>query len=396
MGKALENIRVLDFTRMFAGPFCTMLLGQLGAEIIKIEFQGSGDASRTLPPLTEGGEGYAFVVYNRGKKSITLDLSTAEGQEIARELAKKVDVLVENFAPGVMDRLGLGYEKISEINPKLIYASVSGFGQTGPYSSRPAYDPIAQAMGGLMSITGFPDNPPTLAGLGTADYLGGLYATVSILAALRYRDRTGEGQEIDISLQDSTWATTPSGFLPFYYLEGEVQRVGNAHPTVVPWDTYLAKDGYVFIATITVGQWENFAKLMGREDLIRDPASTTLRERMKHRSEIDAIVSEWTKKRTMAEIVQEMSDAHLPCSPVPTIGMLANDPQLLSREMIVEIEQLISGKLKVTGSVFKLSKTPGDAAFPAPFLGQHNHEVYAEILNYSQERISELMKEGII
>ena len=177
---------------------------------------------------------------------------------------------------------------------------------------------------------------------------------------------------------------------------GEVHRLGNRHPTVVPWDVYLAKDGYVFIATITVGQWENFARLMGREDLIQDPESATLRERMKHREEIDAIVSEWAKERTVAEIVQETSDAHLPCSPIPTMDVLFEDPQLLDREMIVEVEQLLSGKLKVPGSVFKHSKTPGDAVLPAPFLGQHNHEVYAEILNYSQDRISELMKEGII
>ena len=396
MAKALENIRVLDFTRMYAGPFCTMLLGQLGAEIIKVEFLGSGDASRSQPPITEGGESYVFANFNRGKKSITLDLKTAEGQEIARELVKKVDVLIENFTPDVMDRLGLGYEQVSKINPKLIYASISGFGHTGPYRSRPSYDPIAQAMGGLMSITGFPENPPTLAGAGTADYLGGLYTTVSILAALQYRHRTGEGEEIDISLQDCTWATYATGTLGNYYLEGEVQRLGNATIGVVPWDTYLAKDGYVFIATVTVGQWETFAKLMGREDLIKDPQSTTQRERMKHRSEIDAIVSEWTEKRTVAEIVKEMNDAHLPCSPVPTMDMLVKDPQLLSREMIVEIEQLISGKLKASGSVFKHTRTPGDAKFPAPFLGQDNHEVYSEILNYSEERISKLMNEGII
>ena len=382
---------------MYAGPFCTMLLKELGAEVIKVEFRGSGDAVRASPPITEGGEGYIFIILNRGKKAITLDLRADEGREIAGKLIKKADILVENFTLGVMDKLGLSYEKVSKANPKLIYASLSGFGQTGPYRSQPAFGLIAQAMGGWMSITGFPDDPPTKTGPSLADFMGALYAATSILAALQYRHKTGEGQEIDISLQDCVWATTAVEFSPPYFLRGEVpQRLGNGLPDVVPWGTYPAKDGYVALPIPLAGQWETFVKLAGREDLLRDPESMTLKERVKHRSETDAIVSEWTKERMVAEVLKEMSKVHLPCAPIPTIDKVVNDPQLLSRGMITEVEQTISGKLKVPGSVFKLSKTPGDPMAPAPFLGQHNYEVYSALLGYSEEEIKKLQDEGVI
>ncbi len=397
MAKSLENITVLDFTRAYAGPFCTMLLKELGAEIIKIEIPGGGDAVRGNPPQTEGGEGYIFVILNRGKKSITLNLRSEKGRQITMDLTKRVDVVVENFSPGVMDRLGLGYGELSKINPTLIYASLSGFGHTGPYSSQAAYDIVAQAMGGLMGVTGFPGNPPTKVGTAIADFLGGFYTAVSVLAALQHRWRTGGGQAIDISMQDCVWALTAIEYCPGYFLTGEnPEPLGNGVVASAPFNAYLAKDGYVVINVATVGQWEELLRIMGREDLIGNQSYTTSVGRVTHRNEVDAIVSEWTRPRTVEEVVNVLRNARLPCSPIPTFDRVANDPQLTNREMIVDVEQPISGKLKVPGSVFKMSGTPGDARLPAPFLGEHNYDIYSRLLGYNEQEITELADEGII
>jgi len=256
---------------------------------------------------------------------------------------------------------------------------------------------VAQALGGLMSVTGFPDAPPTRAGPAIADFLGGFNATISILAALRHKEKTGEGQEIDVSLQDCIWAITSIEHAPLYFLSGRApQRYGNGVFNVVPYGTYPTKDGYVVISIVTVGQWEDFVKVIGRADLISIPKYAVQSERIKYRDEIDDMVSEWTKVRTVAEVVNALHDASLPCSALPTFDEVANDPQLLSRDMVVEVEQPISGKVKVPGLALKLSKTPGDASSPAPFLGQHNYEVYSYVLGYSEQEIRGLSDNGII
>lgn len=397
MVKALENIKVLDFTRVVGGPFCTLLMQNLGAEVIKVEIPGGGDTFRTFPPLTEGLEGYGFLILNRGKKSITLNLEAKRGREIAKELVKKVDVIVENFRPGVMERLGLSYEELRKINPPLIYASISGFGHSGPRSSQASFDIVAQAMGGLMSVTGFPDTPPTRTGPSIGDYMGGLNATIAILTALFYREKTGEGQTIDISLQDGIWSITGMEYIGTYALYGNVPlRYGNGHLRGTPYGTYPTKDGYAVIAIGTVGHWESFLKVIGRTDLIGVPKYATQSERHKYKDEVDTIVSEWTKERTAAEVLNELEKANLPCSPLPTFEEVLNDPHLLSRDMIIEVQQPISGNLRMPGSVFKLSKTPGNASSPAPFLGQHNYEVYSGILGYSEQEVRELENSGII
>ncbi|MBE0415997.1 MAG: CoA transferase [Dehalococcoidia bacterium] len=396
MAKALDGIKVLDFTRALAGPFCTLQLAELGAEVIKIEIPEGGDLMRGSPQ-TVGDENYMFIVANRGKKSITLNLSSERGREICKELVKKVDVLVENFSPGVMDRLGLGYEELKKVNPGLIYASSSGFGHTGPRSSQTAYDMIIQAMSGYMSVNGYPDSPPTKGGGAIGDTIPALYNTISILAALHYRARTGEGQHIDISMQDCMWAILGPTEVSCYFRTGEdPPRMGNRERDVGPYGAYTAKDGYVVIAVVTVGQWQNFLRIIGREDLIGVEKYATQAERSKHMDEVDALVEEWTRERTMKEIVNTLNDAHLPCSPIPTFAEAANDPQILSRGMVTEVEQVISGRLKVPGSPFKLSKTPGDPTAPAPFLGQHNYEVYSNVLGYSEQEISKLADDGII
>lgn len=395
MAKALEGVKVLDFTRMAAGPYCTMLLAELGAQVVKIEQPGSGDPFRTTPPINRG-ESYSFVMLNRGKKSVTLDLASQRGQELAKELVKKVDIVAENFTPGVMDRLGLGYDELNKINYRLIYASTSGFGHTGPDTSQPAFDPIIQARGGLMSVTGFPDSRPTKAGIGVADMLGGIWTVAAVLAALHYRERTGKGQFIDISMQDCMWAITALEHLSTYSLTGKAPpRIGNGQPWSCPFNSYPAKDGEVIIALVG-GGWQELLRIMGREELVGSDRYATISKRVKYRAEVDGIVSDWTRTKTVKEIVAEVSGAGLPCSPVSTFDEVANDPQLLSRGMIVEVEQSMAGKLKVPGSVFKLSVTPGDIKLPAPLLGQHNAEVYSDLLGYSEQEITKLAAERII
>jgi CoA:oxalate CoA-transferase len=397
MPGALSGVRVMDFSRMYAGPYCSMILRELGAEVIKIEFRESGDACRTIPPITEGGEGYVFSILNRGKKSITLELREKEGQEIARGLIKESDVLLENFTPGVMDRLGMGYSEVSKLNPRLIYASLSGFGQTGPNASRAAYDTVAQAMGGLMSVTGFPENPPTKCGPPIADLSGGAYTVIAILAALQHRNTSGQGQRVDVSLQDCMWLTTAVETLAPYVLNGHsAGRIGNMHPSIVPWNNYHARDGYIVLCIVTVGQWQKMAEVMGRPDLVQDPDTLPLASRVQRREELDGLVADWVKDRTVVEIQKLMDEASLPCAPVMDTGQLVNDPHIQSRQMVVEVEQMLSGPLKMPGSVFKLSATPGDPLVPAPFLGEHNGEVYSSLLGYSEEKIEELMAREII
>jgi len=397
MAKALDGVRVLDFTRMYAGSFTTMLLAELGAEVIKVELPEGGDAVRTIAPQTKGLESYPFIILNRGKKSITLNLSSTIGQSICQQLVSKCDILAENFTPGVMERFGLDYEQLRQDNPGLLYASISGFGHTGPYRTYVAFDTIIQAMAGFISVTGLPGSPPTKAGPAVADFTGSTYAVISILAALQYRSKTGQGQFIDISLQDCMWLTTAIQFLPDYLTSGqEPKKLGNRQIEVTPFSIYPAKDGYIVLAIVTVDQWVRFLEVIGRQELRDVPEYASQLSRIRHVDEIDAIVEEWTKQRTVDEMITQLRAADLPCSPVPKFSEVVNDPQLASRNMQVEVEQLVSGKLKVPGSPFKMSLTPGDATQPTPFLGQHNYEVYSELLGYDSAQISKLQGEGII
>jgi crotonobetainyl-CoA:carnitine CoA-transferase CaiB-like acyl-CoA transferase len=374
-----------------------MLLAELGAEVIKVEIPEAGDGVRNLAPQTEGQESYPFVILNRGKLGVTLNLNSEAGRNICKELVGKSDILIENFTPGVTEKLGLSYEQLNPLNPKLIYASISGFGQTGPSRTQVAFDTIIQAMGGLVSVNGQPDSPPTKVAPAIADFLGGTYAIIAILAALQYRSVSGRGQRIDISMQDSVWAITAIQHLPVYLMTGqEPPRLGNRMIEVTPFNIYPAKDGYVVIAIVTVGQWERLLEVLGREDLKDVPEYRSQVDRVKHMDVIDSIVEEWSRERTVDEIVALLRPLDLPCSPVPTFGQITEDPQLASREMQVEVEQLISGKLKVPGSVFKMSETPGDPSQPAPFVGQHNAEVYSSLLGYDSETIDRLQREGVI
>jgi crotonobetainyl-CoA:carnitine CoA-transferase CaiB-like acyl-CoA transferase len=394
---ALDGTKILDFTHALGGPFCTLLLRELGAEVLKVERPGSGDVTRHRAPLTRANESGTFIMLNRGKKCITLNLKSARGRDICKELVKKVDVVVENFSTGTLDRLGLGSEELCRLNPGLIYASLSAFGHTGPRTMEAGYDPIAQAMGGLTTLTGYPDRPPVKAGPPIADLGTGAFVALAVVAALNHRTRTGKGQVIDISMQDAIWLFTAIEFASNYFIEGVVpQRYGNGVPHATPANLYTAKDGYVIIATAEQVQVQNVYRVIGREDLLNTPLGAEQKERIKHREEIDLIVEEWTKTRTVEEILGALKKADVPCAPVPTYDQVCHDPQLLSREMIIEVDQPLSGKVKTPGSLFKLSGTPGNNNYPASGLGEHNREVYSGLLGYSEEEIKMLEETGVI
>ncbi|HTY63468.1 MAG TPA: CoA transferase [Acidobacteriota bacterium] len=396
MAKALEGVRVLDFTQYLSGPHCTSVLSELGAEIIKIEMPGKGEPERQAMPKTLKREAYQFLSYNRGKKSITLNLKSPKGLELARKLAAKVDILVENFAPGVLDRLGLGYGEASKINPRIIYASISGFGQTGPRCNDVSYDVVAQAMGGLMSVTGDPDGEPLKAGISLGDYMGGYNGVIAILAALHYRSVTGEGQAIDISMQDGIWAMVFPDRADYFDTFAVPKRYGNKLSSSAPFGAYHAKDGHVIICTITDPQWQKVLQAMGREDLSGEQSYATRENRTKNMRAVDGLVQAWCKEKTVEEVMAALKKFQVPCSPLPTFDQVAGDPQLRSREMIVEVEQPVSGKVKLSGSVYKMSKTPGDRKKIAPEVGQHNEEIYGGLLGLDAEEIQRLRDESII
>ena len=396
MAGVLDGIKVLDFTQVYSGPYCSMLLKELGADIIKVERPGSGDLTRNDVPHTEGLEGGVFINLNRGKQSITLDLKSEKGRNICRALAKKVDVLVENFSPGTMTKLGLDSQELCKLNPRLIYASISAYGQTGPMREYPGFDPIAQANGGLTIVNGTPENPVRCA-ISIADFSAGMFAALAIAGALFHRVNTGEGQTIDISMQDCIWQLTSIEFAPYYFLNGQKPpRLGNSHSAMIPCNLYPTKDGRVFISAGVLAQVHRLYNAMGRGDLINTPLGANQNERCNHREEIDAAITEWTKTKNTEDIVSLLKDADVPCTKLPEFDEVCRDPQLLSRDMIIEVEQTVSGIVKTPGSLFKLSKTPGNVKYPAPILGEHNYKVLSEMLGLSEPEITQLADEGVI
>lgn len=396
MSGALNGIKVLDLTQVYSGPFCTLLLKDLGAEIIKVERPGSGDLVRYDVPHTSAMEAGHFINLNRGKKSITLNLQTEQGKQILKDLACKVDILLENFSPGTMDKLGLNSTTICQLNPRLIYASLSAYGQTGPKRNYPGFDPVAQAMGGMTAVTGFADRP-TRCGVSIADFSSGLFTALAITTALFHRGLTGEGQTIDISMQDCIWQLASMEYAPYYFLNHqEPPRLGNGHAAMIPCNLYPATDGFVIVSAGVLAQVKRLYMAMGREDLLNTPLSENQNVRYKYRNEIDQAITEWTKMHTMDEILTTLGKADVPCSRVPTFAEICNDPHLISRDMIIEIEQPLSGKFQTTGSLFKMSKTPGNIQYPAPYLGQNNEDVYTDMLGYNQEKIIKLSADGVI
>lgn len=391
----LDGIRVLDFTRALAGPYCTLMLGDLGADVIKVEVPGRGDDTRQWGPPFIGDESVYFMSVSRNKRSVTVNLKDERGKEIIRRLAARCDVLCENFSPGTMDRLGLGYEELRQVNPRLIYSSISGFGQDGPAFKRPAYDVILQGMGGVMSITGEPDGPPTKVGVPIGDINCGMFAAYATVSALFHRERTGEGQRIDSSMLAGQ--VTQLVFLAGgYFATGEVPgRLGNFHPTLVPYGTYPTRDGYVNIAVGNNTQWRAFCEALDLQRLLADERLKDNSGRKGHRAEVTQAIVDRLRDLTTAEVVAILEKVSVPCGPIYDIKQVFDDPQSQHLGMRQRIQHPTVGEISVTGHPSVYSATPASIRIPPPTLGQHTNEVLAW-LGYSREEIAALRADEVI
>ncbi len=395
--KALDDIRILDLSRVIAGPFGTSLLGDMGARIVKVELPGRGDDGRYGFPSVDGVP-VAFKALNRNKSGITLDMRKPEGAELLRRLVPHFDVVVENFSAGTMEGWGIGYESLAALQPRLIYAALSGFGQTGPYASRTSYDIIAQAMGGLMGITGFADGPPMRGGGSLGDFIGGTFLAVAILGAIHHRERTGEGQFVDVSNMDAILSMLDNWPTVHATTGRQPPRLGNRHAFVTPYDCFAARDGYLVIG---IGNSRLFRELMaaiGHEELGRDPRYKSPQARLDRHDEVNRIVADWVATKTVAEALAVLGPegANIPCSPVMSVDDLLADPHVRAREMIVELPDPTLGKIPVTGVPFKLSRSPGRVERLGPDLGQDNEEIFGGLLGLSEKERERLRSEGVI
>ena len=394
--KALEGVRVLDLTRALAGPFCTLMLGDYGSDVIKIELPGSGDDTRTWGPPFIGEESAYFLSINRNKRSLTLNFREPKAVEVFLKLAGESDVVVENFTPGVMARLGIDYETVKAINPRIVFCSISGFGQTGPYKARPAYDQIMQGISGLMSITGDPAGEPEKIGIAVTDIGAGMWAAFSVLAALRHRYETGEGQYIDIAMLDAqvAWLTYQAAF--YFANDTPPQRLGKAHPTLVPYQGFMAQDGKYF--NVAVGSerlWDRFCQGIGRQDLKDDPEYATNGDRVRNRAKIVPLLQEFFLTRSSTEWVTDLQAVSVPAGPINDLADVFADPQVIHREMFLEMPHPTLGSIKQTGLPLKFSVTPGGLDRHPPLLGEHNREILAG-LGYSDADIEEMAAGAVI
>ena len=391
---ALSDIKVLDLTRVLAGPYATMLLADLGAEIIKIEQPEKGDDSRAFGPYKNGESAY-FMSINRNKESITLNLKAPEGKEILKELVKQVDILVENFRPGTMEKLGLGYDVLKEINPRLIYASSTGYGQTGPYSQRPAYDAVVQAMGGIMSITGQPDGVPTRVGTSIGDITAGLFCAAGILAALHERERSGVGQMVDVAMLDCQVAILENAISRFEFT-GEIPHpIGNRHPSIVPFEPFDTLTTPIMLAAGNDRLWVTLCGLM-ELDLADDPRFKTNPLRNENYTALRPILAERFMTKTAEEWQQLFDDAGIPCGPINTVDKVVTNEQVVAREMILEVEHPTAGATRIPGIPIKLSRTPGEIRLPAPVLGAETEKILTRCLNLTPEQIAALREKQVI
>ena len=391
----LKGIRVLDLTRILAGPYATMILRDLGAEVIKIEQPGVGDEARDFGPFKNDFSLY-FMSVNRGKKSITLNLKSPRGKELFLELVKGSDILVENFRPGTMEKLGLDYESLKTHHPSLLYAACSGFGQTGPYAMRGAYDMIIQGMGGIISITGEPDRPPVRVGTSIGDITSALFTAIGILSALRHRDQTGEGQLIDVGMLDCQVAILENAMVR-YFSTGDIPRpLGRRHPAITPFEVFESADGYVVIAIGNNELWRKFCEHVGHSELIDDDRFNTNALRTENHESLFPILAEIMCRRTTDAWVEALEAIGVPCGPVNTVDKVANDPQVLARDMIAEVEHNTTGTVQIPGIPIKLSETPGQIDAPAPNLGEHTSEVLIDLLGLGAEEVNQLKQNGIV
>jgi len=405
MSGPLAGLRVFDLTRILAGPTCTQLLGDLGAEVIKIERPGAGDDTRKWgPPYLKDAAGKNttesayYLANNRNKRSVSIDVATPEGQALARRLIAKCDIMLENFKVGDMARYGLAYADLKDQFPSLIYCSISGFGQTGPYAPRPGYDLLAQGIGGIMSVTGEADRPPMKVGVGIADIMCGMYATIAILAALNHRRETGKGQYIDLALLDSqvAWLTTVG---LNYLTSGEVPgRMGNEHHNIVPYNVMPSSDGYFILAVGNDGQFAKFCGFAGAPELAKDPRFATNEARLKNRKALYDILPDLTRKKTRDEWIDGLAKAGVPASPVNDIAQVFQDPQVKARGMQLTLPYAgaANGKVDLIANPIRFSETPIEYRMPPPTLGQHTAQVLQELLDIGPAELAELKARGAV
>jgi formyl-CoA transferase len=391
--QSLQGIRVLDVTQVMAGPFCTMLLGDLGADVVKVE-PPEGDSIRATAG-SRGGESPAFWGINRNKRGIVLDLKHPRGPEVFRRLADRADVLVENYRPGALDALGLGYEELSRTHPGLIYASISGFGRTGPYAGQGGFDLVAQGMSGLMSVTGEPDRPPVKCGVPITDLAAGLFALQAVLAAYVHRLRTGEGQHVDTSLLEAGIAL--SVWEAAQYLGGGPvpEPLGSAHRLFAPYQAIRCADGYITLGAANQRIWERLAAALGRPDLVARPEYEDMARRVRNRESLVAEIEAVTARETRAHWLRRLGEAGVPCGPISDYAEVFADPQVKERAMVQSLDHPAGGRVRVLGPAAKLSKTPARLQRPSPLLGQHTAEVLREA-GYVDSDIADLARQGVV
>ena len=401
MGKALEGIRVIDFTHNQAGPSCAQMLAWLGADVIKVEGPEFADSSRTQASESPDLDSPFYLLLNSNKRSITLNLKTEKGKEICKKLICQADVAIENFSLGVMDRLGLGYEVLRTINPRLIYASIKGFGEYGPNSPYKCFEPIAQATSGAMSLTGWPENPPTVSAVCVGDSGTGMHCTIAILAALHQRERTGKGQKVAASMQESVLNLLRVKFTEQYVDGTPPLRGGNQVGTNVPSGIFTCKGGgpndyvYLIIHRTSPSMWTGLLRAIGREDMLDDEALADPKVRVERRAEVDAMITQWTLQHDKHEVMRLMSDQGVPCGACYDTAEVLHDPHLRQREMVTMVDQHQRGPMPMLGCPIKLEDSPVEVK-PAPRLGQHSEEVLCELLGYASHEVECLRAEGVI
>ncbi|CAN7525523.1 CaiB/BaiF CoA transferase family protein [Massilia sp. LjRoot122] len=405
--KALGHIRVLDLSRVLAGPWCSQNLADLGADVIKIERPGNGDDTRAWgPPYAKDQEGRDtseaayYLSANRGKRSVTVDIASAEGQALLRELVKHCDVVLENFKVGHLKRYGLDYASLKAIKPDLVYCSITGFGQDGPYAHRAGYDFLIQGMGGLMSVTGerddLPGGGPQKAGVALTDLMTGMYATVAVLAALTHRDRTGEGQHIDMALLDTQVAMLANMGSNYLNSGKPPKRWGNAHANIVPYQTFACADGHIIVATGNDSQYQKFVEAGGRPELGQDPRFATNPLRVKNRDTLVPILAEMVKEKRRDEWIALLESVGVPCGPINDIGEVFANEQVQAREVAIELPHPSAGKVKLVRNPIRMSATPATSDKAPPLLGQHTDEVLSDVLGLGEAEIAALRGKGIV
>jgi crotonobetainyl-CoA:carnitine CoA-transferase CaiB-like acyl-CoA transferase len=396
MPKPLEGLKVLDLTRVLAGPYCTMLLGDMGADVVKLERRGAGDDTRGYGPPFINGESAYFMSVNRSKRSLTVDLKHEQGRNILGDLIKTADVLVENFRPGQMEAFGYGYEATKNINPRLVYCSISGYGHTGPDAKLPGYDLIIQGEGGVASLTGDPDGPPYKVGTSQADIVGGMMAFQGILLALLTRNETGKGQKVDIGMLDCQVAllTYQAGI---YFATGQSPtRTGNRHPTIVPYETFQCKDGYLNLGCGNDSLWRSFCEVTGLQSLTEDPRFRANANRVENADALRTILEPVLLQKTTVEWIEALRARGIPSGSIQSVQEVCEHPQTIAREMVVELDHPKAGPIRVTGVPIKLSDTPGAVDRPPPVLGEHTTEILREWLNMSEAQVDKLREEGVL